>query len=291
MNRSAADMLTKTVSFFIFITLITAGCLHAESNKTGTKVFRLSDRKVISYRQMIDDLGKADVVFAGEMHDREAHHQLQLEIIKALRAEKSAIAVGFEMFTYESQKDLDNWVAGKIPENDFIKIYYRNWNFPWALYDDIFFFVRDSKIPAIALNVPAEITRKVSSAGFGSLTKEELEKLPAETGCAVDERYMKFIRRAYAIHGHSGRNFLYFCEAQLLWDQVMARSIVEYRKKYPEKTVVVITGNGHAWKRGIPEQVQSLSGKISARVVLPNIPGYIDPGTISHEDADYILLQ
>jgi uncharacterized iron-regulated protein len=284
-------MVIKTVSFFLFFMLVTVGHLQADGNKTGTNVFRLSDRQVIPHEQMVDDLRKADIVFVGEMHDREAHHQWQLDIIKSLRATKTPVAVGFEMFTYEYQKYLDNWVSGTIPDSDFIKTYYRNWNFPWPLYENIFRYVRNNKIPAIALNVPPEITRKVSASGFSSLTEEERAKLPPETGCVVDEQYMKFIRRAHAIHGHSGKNFLYFCEAQLLWDQVMARTIIEYRKKNPDKTVVVITGNGHAWKRGIPEQVRSLSEKTPVRVVLPHVPGHIDPATMSPEDADYILLQ
>lgn len=291
MNHSAVGMVMKTVSFFIFVTLITAGYLQADGNTTGTKVFRLSDRKVITHEQMVDDLRKADIVFVGEMHDREAHHQWQLDIIKTLRAAKTPISVGFEMLTYESQKDLDNWVAGTISESDFIKTYYWNWNFPWPLYDDIFRYVRDNKVPSIALNVPLEITRKVSASGFSSLTEEERAKLPPETGCIVDEQYMKFIRRAHSIHGHGGKNFVYFCEAQLLWDQVMARTIVEYQKKNPGKTVVVITGNGHAWKRGIPEQVRFLNEKTSVKVVLPHIPGHIDPSAMSPADADYILLQ
>jgi len=291
MNHSAVGMVMKTVSFIIFIMIITAGYLHADGNTTGTKVFRLSDRKVITHEQMVDDLRKSDIVFVGEMHDREAHHQWQLDIVKTLRAAQTPIVVGFEMFTYESQKDLDNWVAGTIPESDFIKTYYRNWNFPWPLYDDIFRYVRDNKIPAVALSVPPEITRKVSASGFSSLTKEERAKLPPETGCVVDEQYMKFIRRAHSMHGHGGKNFVYFCEAQLLWDQVMARTIIEYRKKNPGKTVVVITGNGHAWKRGIPEQVRLISEMTSVRVVLPHIPGHIDASAMSPADADYILLQ
>jgi uncharacterized iron-regulated protein len=291
MQHSTAGMVIKTALFFLFVTLIAVGHLQADGNTADMKVFRLSDRKVIPREQMVDDLRKADIVFVGEMHDREAHHQWQLNIIKALKTAKTQLAVGFEMFTYESQKDLDDWVAGVIPESEFIKIYYRNWNFPWPLYDDIFLYIRDNKIPAIGLNVPPEITRKVSASGFSSLTKEERAKLPPETGCVVDEQYMKFIRRVHAMHGHGGKNFVYFCEAQLLWDQVMARSIIEYRKKNPDKTVVVITGNGHAWKRGIPEQVRLLSEKASVRVVLPQIPGHIDPATMSPEDADYILLQ
>lgn len=115
--------------------------------------------------------------------------------------------------------------------------------------------------------------------------------MPPETGCVVDERYMKFIRRAYAMHGHRDKRFLYFCEAQLLWDGVMARNLVKFVKKNPGRTVVVLAGNGHAWKRGIPGEISGLSSKIRYRVVLPYIHGYIDPQNISIEDADYIVLE
>lgn len=246
---------------------------------------------MISYGKMIEDLKKAGLVFVGETHDNEFHHRLQVEIIKDLHNSKVPVVVGMEMFTAANQKFLDGWIAGTIAYDDFVKIYYKNWSFPWPIYRDIFLYVRDNRIPTIGLNVPEEISKKVAGSGFSSLTKEEREKLPPETGCAVDEHYMKFIKRAYAMHGHSGRQFLYFCEAQLLWDQVMAMNLVAFLKNNPDKTIVVLTGNGHAWKRGIADQVRTLSGKISYRVLLPDVRGAIDPANITIEDADYILLK
>jgi uncharacterized iron-regulated protein len=280
-------------SYFILLTIILIpvlqACSEAVMNTGETQVFRLRDGKTINYEQMLDDLGKAQIVFVGETHDNETHHKRQLDIIKALHTRNIPVAVGFEMFVYEYQKNLDGWTEGSLPVEDFRRIYYKNWNFPWPLYDDIFIYVRENKIPAIALNLPPEITRKVAASGFASLTKEELEKLPQETGCVVSKEYMTFIRRAYSMHGHGDKKFLYFCEAQLLWDQVMARNILEYLKKHPGRTVVVLTGNGHAWKRGIPEQIRLLTEKVSLRVVLPHTPGRIDRETMSVRDADYLL--
>jgi uncharacterized iron-regulated protein len=273
--------------FMLLILMLGSG----EELCAGQRVFRISDGKTISFEQMMDDLRKDNLVLVGESHNMESHHRLQLDIIKALNAAKIPLAVGFEMFTADSQDELNKWVAGSLPLEEFVRLYYKNWGFPWPLYEHIFLYMRDNGIPAIGLNVPAGITRKISKYGFSSLTKEELKKLPLETGCAVDEQYMKFIRRAYAMHGHSGGQFIHFCEAQLIWDQVMARNIVEYIKNNPGRTVVALAGNGHAWKRGIPEQVHSLSDKIRCKVILPEIRGYIDPDTITAEDADYIMLK
>jgi len=283
--------LTKKKTFIILsITiLILQGCYQTKTGAEQKPVYRISDGKTVTYEQMIDNVRKAEIIFVGETHDSEVHHRLQLDVIKALHNSKIPLAVGFEMFTTENQGVLDRWVSGTISSDDFTRVYYQNWNFPWPLYRDILVYIRDNKIPALGLNISSEITKKVARSGFSSLTKEEREKLPPETGCAVDEKYMKFIRRAYAMHGHGGRQFLHFCEAQLLWDQVMARHLLAFLKKYPDKKVVVLTGNGHAWKRGIPEQVRILSPKTNYRVILPHIPGYIDPKNIEIEDADYLL--
>jgi uncharacterized iron-regulated protein len=278
-------------ALFLLAFCIFHAFLVDEARADGTKVFLLSDRKTISFEQMISDLKKADIVFAGETHDNQTHHRIQLEIIKALAKSGVPLAAGFEMFTAESQNDLNEWESGTLPLDRFLRIYYKNWGFPWPLYRDILLYVKDNKIPAIGLNLPPEIPQKVASSGFSSLTKEEREKLPPETGCIVDEQYMKFIRRAYAMHGHRDKRFLYFCEAQLLWDGTMARNLVKFVKKNPSRTVVVLAGNGHAWKRGIPEEISGLSSKISYRVVLPYIHGYIDPKDISIEDTDYIVLE
>ena len=278
-------------SILFLILFLFQVCCQTSTWADQRRVFRVSDGKTITYEKMIEDLRKATLVFVGETHDNELHHRLQLEIIRDLYSAKAPIAVGMEMFTASSQEYLNSWIAGKINPDDFIRVYYKNWGFPWPVYRDILLYVRDNKIPTIGLNIPPEISRKVASSGFSSLSKEEREKLPPETGCAVDEHYMKFIKRAYAMHGHGGKQFLHFCEAQLLWDQVMAVNLVEFLRKNPGRMVVVLTGNGHAWKRGIPEQVRMLSSKISYRVALPDVPGSTDPANISVEDADYILLK
>ncbi len=282
----------KSGIFLLILSLLLVASPACSQTKTDTQpktAFRVNDQRTIGFADMIDDLRKAQVVFVGESHDNESHHRVQLDVIKALHGSGTPLAVGLEMFTAKSQPSLDGWVAGTLPPERFIPVYYDNWNFPWPLYRDILLYVRDNRIPAIGLNIEPAITRKVARSGFASLTKEELAELPPDIGCAVDQNYMDFIRRAHAMHGHGSSQFVYFCQAQLLWDQVMARNIVRFLEKNLEKTVVVITGNGHAWKRGIPEQVRLLSDKIRYRVILPIIPRQIEPGSITSGDADYLL--
>jgi uncharacterized iron-regulated protein len=152
----------------------------------------------------------------------------------------------------------------------------------------IFEYARKEKIPLIGLNVSRNITRQVSRQGFKSLTAAQRGKLSNIT-CRVDKEYMEYIKNAFGGHAHGNLNFNYFCEAQLVWDNVMAMNTLNYLEKYPDTVVVILAGTGHARKGAIPRQIRKRSS-VSHAVILPEIAGIVDPETISNKDADYIML-
>ncbi len=283
----------KTVVRIVLVVLVLFVLLFlkAKSDDNIARVYRVSDGRTISYKEMISEVRGTSLVLVGEIHTDQEHHRLQLDIIRSLNEAKAPVAVGFEMFRADSQKYLDQWVKGVLPFDSFVRVYYRNWNMPWPLYGSILMYLRQKGIPAIGLNVPEGIARKVNTYGFSSLTKDERNMLPPGISCSVDEKYMEFIKRAYREHDRGGGEFVNFCEAQMLWNKTMAWHLVGYLKAYPGSVVVVVTGTGHAWKRGIPEQVTVLSEKTSYKVILPEIPGYIDRDNITAADADYIILR
>ncbi len=100
---------------------------------------------------------------------------------------------------------------------------------------------------------------------------------------------MNYIRKAFGAHAHGNLNFIYFCEAQLVWDNIMAINILNYINRNPDAVVVVLTGAGHAQKVAVPRQIRSRSAWPYA-VILPEVPGKIDAETISKKEADYIML-
>ncbi len=256
---------------------------------SGTqKILRVTDGKVVSLSELVEDLTKARLVFVGELHTTQSHHDAQLEIVRTLKQADAPVAIGFEMFKRDSQPDLDRWVNGELSEQEFQKIYYNNWNYPYPLYRNIFLYARDLKIPMIGLNVPAETTRQVAREGFDSLTEKQRGDLPM-VSCRVDREYLAFIRRSLGMHGHGGLDFTKFCEAQLVWDTTMAWSLLRFLEKNPDSTVVVIAGSGHSWKRGIPAQIRSRS-TLPFRVILPEISGRAEHGSISGDEADYVWL-
>jgi len=236
---------------------------------------------------LLEDLRQAQVIFMGEFHDHPGHHQAQLAIINALDNDQAPLAIGLEMFRKESQKELDQWVNNDIPLHKFIDTYNDNWSM-WPLYQDIFLHARQNRIKMLGLNISRNITSKVSTSGFKSLSEEQRQLL-GNVQCVVNKEYNRFIRQAMGGFGGHGDNFLYFCEAQLLWDTMMARHLVEFLKENENYRVVVLAGSGHAWKYGIPRQMM-MEAEIDYRVILPEIIGRADRNNITNEIADYLWL-
>jgi len=237
---------------------------------------------------VISDLKRNRIILVGEHHSNRSHHLAQQNVIQSLKEAGVQVAIGLEMFRSDSQQALDRWVAGEIDEKEFQEIFYDNWGYSWENYRVIFDYAQKEALPLIGLNVPREITRQVALKGFQSLSKEQKGKL-SNIACRVDKEYMDYIKKAFGGHAHGKLNFNYFCEAQLVWDSVMAVNTLDYLKKHPNATVVVLTGTGHAQKSAMPRQIRERSN-VAHAVILPEVKGYIDKNSVDRSDADYIML-
>ncbi|HEX9079380.1 MAG TPA: ChaN family lipoprotein, partial [Desulfuromonadaceae bacterium] len=199
-----------------------------------------------------------------------------------------SLAIGMEMFAADSQPQLDRWTRGELDAEQMRELYRRDWNMPWYLYRDILLYARSHHIPVIGLNVPRDISRKVAQEGFSALSEAERKRLPDGVTCSVDPAYREFIAQAFAAHVHSEASFLHFCEAQMLWNRGMALNLQRFMARSPGRTVVVLTGTGHAMRRGMPEEFAQATG-YSYTVLLPETPE-LDRTTATTADADYLLL-
>jgi uncharacterized iron-regulated protein len=252
-------------------------------------VVRLNDRATIPFDRMVGEVSKSRVIVIGETHDNQAHHILQLKIIRTLHEGGLPLAVGLEMFRAESQELLDKWWRWGMPTEQFEALYRENWGMPWLLYRDLFLYARQKRIPLVGLNVPREIIAKVAREGYGSLTEAERKKLPPGLTCTIDEEYRAFIRKTFTEHVHgSGRSFETFCEAQMVWDTAMAIYALDYLDRNPGSRLVILAGSVHAWKRAIPRQIATMRPDVTVSVILPDPDG---KGGLTVEDADYLVLK
>lgn len=206
---------------------------------------------------VIDKMAAKKIVYVGEEHDKVSHHQVQLEILRALHAQTSKIAVGMEMFQRPFQRALDDYIAGVIDEPTFLKKseYFKRWGVDYHLYKPIVDCAKEWRLPVIALNVRREIVNKVAKGGVDSLSKEEKQEIPQELDFS-DQEYRARLKEIFAAHpGSQEKNFEFFHQAQILWDEAMAESIDRFLKSQPDFRVLVLAGAGHLqYGSGIPKR-------------------------------------
>ncbi len=221
----------------------------------------LSSLKTLS--QIIEDGADKKIIYVGEKHDNFAHHRVQLKVIERIFSKNPKVAIGMEMFQRPFQETLDAYVAGTIEEREFLKSseYFDRWRFDYNLYKPILDFARANRIPVAALNTRREITKKVSGNGLDALSDEEKQEIPQGMDFS-DTDYRDMLRDAFMVHKNTDdKNFDFFYQAQVLWDETMAQSIDEFMKNNPDYQMVVIAGGGHliyGW--GIPKRVFRRNG-------------------------------
>jgi uncharacterized iron-regulated protein len=280
-----------TITHRIVLLLIFVAAMPGFLGCQDGSVVRLKDQATISFDQMIGEASRSRVIVIGETHDNQAHHDLQLKIIRTLREGGIPLAVGLEMFRAENQELLDKWWRWGMPTEHFEALYRENWDAPWPLYRDIFLYARQKRIPLVGLNVTREIISKVAREGYGSLTETERKKLPPGITCTLDESYRSFIRKTFTEHAHaSGRSFDHFCEAQMVWDTAMAIYAIDYLDKNPGSKMVILAGSVHAWKWAIPRQIATMRPDVTVSVILPAPDGKAGQEKLTADDADYVVV-
>ena len=271
-------------SLLLFLCLTVSALVSCDFRKAP--VLRTADGTFLSLAEMADDLEAAPLVFIGELHGEASHHEVQLQVIRALHERGRQVTIGLEIFHDGHQEDLDAWVAGELAVEEFFEVYRHNWDSPWTLYRNIFLYARDNAIAMIGLNAPPDITVQVAARGFASLTPEQTARLPG-VSCSVDKEYEAFIRKALEMHEGGAKNFRYFCEAQMVWDTTMAWKVTQFLRTNPESTMIVLAGTSHAWKKGIPEQVRRQAA-LPFRTILPEVRGRLDRRSVSAKETDYL---
>ncbi len=264
---------------FLLYTL-PAGALPLTQNTCETRFPRSSC--VNSVTQLVPEIIRANVVYLGETHDSAKDHENQLKIIQELYKRNKKVAIAMEMFQRPFQNVINQYLAGKITEEELVKQteYEQRWGFDWELYAPIIRFAKENKIPVLAANTPAEITRKVSRQGLESLTPEERKLIPPFSEIRTSpEEYRKMVLTAFEAHHSAGHGKSSSAErfflAQVLWDETMAESIANFVKANRDYEIVVLAGQGHiVYDYGIPSRVERcLQGKqITQRSILLSPP-------------------
>ncbi|MBE9184901.1 ChaN family lipoprotein [Microcoleus sp. LEGE 07076] len=258
----------KTIKLIKLCALSLTIFLLCSSVAIGEPIASPQPQHTYTNQEILQELLKAKIVYLGETHDSAADHQAQLKIIREMQRQNRKIAIALEMFQRPFQSAIDNYLAGKLTEEQLVEQteYDRRWRFPWEYYAPFLRFAKENKLPVLALNTPSEVTRKVASQGLESLTAEDKKYIPPISEIRTDNaEYRQMLLEVFQQHQKAAQGnstaFERFLQAQVLWDETMAEKIAEFVKANPDYQVVVLAGKGHImFGYGIPSRVERRLG-------------------------------
>jgi hypothetical protein len=143
-----------------------------------------------------------------------------------------------------------------MEDKEFQKTWYENWGIDDGYYKTLLLFIRENKIPVIALNASREIENKIRTEGFKGLSPEDLKGLPEVD--PDDPHHRKVLMAIYKGHANDTAGFDIFYDHMLLWDETMAETVSEYLTSTggADKKLIVFAGGFHVnYGFGIPRRV------------------------------------
>ncbi len=250
----------------------------------------------VSQEVVLEDLGTADVIYLGEVHTIERHHQMQAELLGELAATgKRSIVLGLEQLEARDQAQVDRFNRGELDFTGLAEAI--GWSKKWKNYEqyrEMCEVARKNGIPVRALNAPAEIIRQVSrGGGLAKLEAGLRDQLPPEivTDDPLYEKLMTLMLSAHATMDPEKLRPVF--EAQVARDESMAANVVEAAEG--GKLVVVVCGRGHInYGLGTPARVRRRLPGHKERILLATESGELKLGpeekammrkvSITHDD-------
>lgn len=204
-----------------------------------------------------------DILLLGETHDVAAHHDWQLDTLRALHALRPQLVVGLEMLPRRAQPVLDAWIRGDIDEATLFERteWKRIWGVAPDLYAGIFRYAREHRLPMRALNIDRQVVREVSRLGLAGVPTDMREGVGDPADARPD--YRTWLRQIWSDHmpaeRRSDQAFARFLQSQLLWDRAMAEALEGAMREHPQALVVGLMGSGHVIHgHGVEHQLRAL---------------------------------
>jgi uncharacterized iron-regulated protein len=236
----------------------------------GIRVVDVASKQDVDFDALVRRLTEADVVFFGENHDDPETHRVEFGLLDALGRSGRPVILSLEMFERDVQPLLNEYLAGRISEADFLATS-RPWDRYITDYRPMVELAKSKGWPVIASNVPRPMASAVGRKGLAALdTLTPLERTWAarDIQCPEDAYRARFMETMRG-HGSGGAapqpgdtlstavaNRFYL--AQCIKDETMAESIVESRNgRSPESIVVHYDGAFHSdYRQGTVDRVK-----------------------------------
>lgn len=233
------------------------------------------------------------VVFLGETHLDDVTHQVELEMLRQLALWSGGkVVLSMEQFEWDVQPVLDDYLAGRIREPEFLANA-RPWGNYREAYRPLIEFAKRAGVPVVAGNFPTPLRRKIAGSedNWAKLTTEERKWVPDQILLHTAE-YWARVDRATAAHGPGGaapspadRRY----STQALWDNAMAEGVARATDRHPGHVVLHIAGKFHVeYHDGTVSQFlkRRPDVAITTATILPRVDLWrpVSPGDLTRAD-------
>lgn len=212
-----------------------------------------------------DFFKKYKVIFLPEEHTSKEDHRFQLDFIRYLALKDHRLIIAMEMFQQPFQEALDQYIACQIEEEEMLQRteYYRRWGYDPTLYRDIWRFAKEKGIRIVAINLPSELVQRIGKEGLERVRDDLLPFPPIQQ----TERELKKLRQV--LENHPRVEERRFFDVQNAWDNGMALAIARLSDHYPDHTIVVLIGRGHAedYDSGVPRRLKLLRPHLTMKIL------------------------
>ena len=235
-----------------------------------------------SLDQVADALKNYDVIFIGEWHDHTGNHLAEMALLRALYARTPDLALSMEMFERDVQTVVDDYLAGRVGEDNFRRRG-RAWGNYAESYRPLVEYAKEHHLPVIAANVPGAVVRCVGFEGPAYLARMAPDKrgqvaaeLHLQEGPYKD-KFLRFLEESGS-HGpeadktpeqkkeEAERSFA----SQVARDDTMAESVFLSLQKNPARKVVHVTGAFHVEEAlGTMERLKLRAPQLKIALVVP----------------------
>jgi len=253
----------------------------------------------LSLSELLDELSAFDVIFLGETHTDETTHRVELAVYEGMLERRDGdVVLAMEMFERDVQPALDDYLAGRTGERDFLERA-RPWGNYRTGYRPLIERARSAGVPVVASNFPRPLRTRMASEGQGALDAARTEA-PEQVPQNLEPNSDAYWRRVdNAVRGHlammGGANQdpeQRLTSTQSLWDNSMGEACALALDRYPDHQVVHVNGGFHsAYWDGTVRQLALR--RPDARIATVNIVPAVNPAVAGVGEvpvADYVVF-
>lgn len=279
-----------TRGLLVFLLVFPMGCAIERAGGPGFNLeaewqpWQILDTRtgqIISFPDLVKDLELQNIVYLGEEHHNPSHIEAALKVLAQLVEDGIEPTIGMEMFGWDGQPALDNYISTTQPvTNEFLEQvrWKQNWGGAFDDYAPLLAFARDRQLSVRAMNPPKPLIRRVVKMGLDQAKHEPewaawgLDQEEIVDDPAYREKIFDQLQRC---HGGSAEHYRTMYEASMVRDEGMARTLVlreeELRREHAasRRIIVSYTGGGHVqYNLPVPKRVaRRLGGEIKQATI------------------------